>query len=208
MRCGSCRYRSPPSPSESSRCRAQQQFFQVWDVGEYRLRDDRLDWLLQDFEENKLIASSDEWFWRLALAKAIDHLPSFSHTRRQASEIAVARNDAETVHIARVKQVHRINDEGRVRGVLTLRIGELLDRLDRVAMQMRLPAGQVGSRPVPVRTFDRRCPVLCDLLEQFLDDRRGCVVRVDQYRQACGICICQGRPPVGTFSFVLQNRAA
>jgi len=66
------------------------------------------------------------------LAHAEHVHPGFPQTRGEPGEVAVARHDAETFHILRVEDVHRVDDERRVGGVFAGGIAVLLDRDDRV----------------------------------------------------------------------------
>lgn len=50
----------------------------------------------------------------------------------------------------RVEQVHGIDDDGAVRCILALGVGELLDRLNGVVMKNICPAAESGSLPVTV----------------------------------------------------------
>ena len=93
-------------------------------------------------------------------------------------------HDHEPLEVARVEQIHRVDDQRRVGGVLAARVRELLDRLDRMPEQLVLPARQLRRRPVAVRALDRRCPVLGDLRQQLGGQAGSRVVGVDQNREA------------------------
>src|SRR5690606_21518819 len=99
---------------------------------------------------------------------------------------AVGGDDAEAVDQAAVQQVHRVDDQRRVGGVLAGGVGELLDRLDRQALQVLLPAPQVGRGPVAVCTLDRGGAVARNLGEEFGCDRCLRVVGIDQDRELVG----------------------
>ena len=99
-------------------------------------------------------------------AEAVDRLAGLAQPGREPGEVAVAGDDREPVEGAGVEQVHRVDDQRGVRGVLAGRVGELLDRLDRVPVQLLLPAHQLLGRPVAVGALDRRHAVPRQLLEQ------------------------------------------
>ena len=63
---------------------------------------------------------------RLLLAETeyVDAL--LANTGREPGKIAVGGNQAETVEPAAVQQIHRVDDERDVRGILACRVGELL----------------------------------------------------------------------------------
>ena len=82
---------------------------------------------------------------RVAAPEPVDGHPRLPQPRRQPREVAVAGDDDEALEVARVEQVHRVDDQRGVGGVLAAGVGELLDRLDRVAQQLVLPADEVRA---------------------------------------------------------------
>lgn len=145
----------------------------------------------QNLEEDELVACRDEGLRRLSLAEAVHDLAGLPKAGCEAGEITVAGYQAETVDIARVQEIHRINDERRVRRILSLRVGELLDGLDGMAVKMGLPPNQVLRGPVTERPLDCGGPKLGDFFKQFLRHRCGGVVRIDENCQSGGICARQ-----------------
>ncbi len=119
-------------------------------------------------------------------ADAVDRLAGLAQPGRQPGEVAVAGDDREGVERAGVQQVHRVDDQRGVRGVLAGRVGELLDRLDGVPVQLLLPAHQLLGRPVAVGALDGRHAVPRELLEQGARVAGGGVVGVDQDGDAAG----------------------
>lgn len=106
--------------------------------------------------------------------------------RCQAGEIAVGGDEAETVETAGVQQVHRIDDQSDIRGILAAGIGEVLVRLDRVPGEHVGPGFQSGSRKIAIDSPDARLPDTGDLLEQPGRDPGRRVVGVNQNRQSGG----------------------
>jgi hypothetical protein len=80
-----------------------------------------------------------------------------------------------------MQQVHGINYERRVSGVLPRRVSELLYGLHGVFLEMLFPATQVLGRPVAIRATHARHTIAGNLSEQFGQDRCLCVVSVDEY---------------------------
>ena len=78
--------------------------------------------------------------WGSCVPRGVHHQPLL--LTRAASEVAVAGDEAESVQVAGVEQVHGIDDQCAVGCVLTDRVAELLDWLDRVPKQLRFPRGQ------------------------------------------------------------------
>ena len=159
-----------------------------------------LRWPARQVEIDEPIAGRDERLGRAALAESVHRHPRLAKSCRQPREVAVARNDREALHVACIEQVHGVDDQRRVGGVLATRVGELLNRLDRMAEQMLLPADEVRCRPVAVRPLDGGRSVLGDLLEQLGGQAGGRVVGVDQYGESHGVgagheCIVPQRRP-------------
>ena len=95
----------------------------------------------EDLEEDELLARLHERLRRLALAHPDDPLAGLAQPRRQRGEVAVAGDDREALDVAGVEQVHRVDDQRRVGGVLAGRVGELLLRA-----RSRWRAGAPSSR--------------------------------------------------------------
>src|SRR5471030_2307898 len=81
----------------------------------------------QNLGIDKLVASLHKRLGRLLFAEAIDRHPFLAQASSQPGEIAVAGHQAKAIEPARIEQVHRINDQRAVGGVLALGISELLD---------------------------------------------------------------------------------
>src|SRR5690606_37853416 len=133
---------------------------------------------------DELVAGGDERLRRLALAEAVHGQALLADARRQPGEVAVAGDDAEAVQVAAVHQVHRVDDQGAVGGVLAGGVVELLDRGDRVGQQPVLPPAQVAGGPVAVGAAHAGVAVLGDLRQQRGQGGGVAVVGVDQDRQA------------------------
>src|SRR5690606_30995461 len=127
---------------------------------------------------DELVAGRDEGLGRFLLAETVHGQALLADTRGQAGEVAVAGNDAETVEIARVHQVHRVDDQRAVGGVLAGGVVELLDRRDRVGEQAVLPAAKVARGPVAVGAAHAGVAALGDLRQQLRQARRVGVVGI------------------------------
>ena len=86
------------------------------------------------------------------LADAVDVEPLLADARGEAGEVAVGGDEAEAVEAAGMQQVHRVDDERDVGGVLAGGVGELLLGQDGV----RGP-GPSPSRPAGPWRSRRRC---------------------------------------------------
>lgn len=85
-------------------------------------------------------ARLSETLWRFLFAKAEDVHAQFAYPSGQASKIAVGRYEAEAVEAPAVQQIHRIDHEGDVGGVLAGGVGELLLWDDSVPRQASVQA--------------------------------------------------------------------
>src|SRR5256885_741672 len=80
-----------------------------------------------------------------------------------------------------MQNVHGIDDQGTVCGVLANRISELLHWLDGVLLQSLLPAIHLRHGPITVDFAKRRPTILAGLREHFLDQRRLCIIAINQH---------------------------
>ena len=106
---------------------------------------------------------------------------------RETGKITVARDDAETIEARGVEQIHGVDDHCAIRGVLSSRVGELLDRLDRVLQQAVFPAAEVRFGPVAIDTADAGHAIFCHLGQKPGDNLRRGVVAVDQGSERCAL---------------------
>src|SRR5690606_38018629 len=148
----------------------------------------------QVLDVDELVAGGNEGLGGLAFAESVDRQSLLADARRQAGEVAVAGDDAEAVQVAAVHQVHRVDDQRAVGGVLAGGVVELLDRRDRGGEQSVLPAAQVARGPVAVGAADAGVAVLGDLRQQVRQLGRVAVVGVDQDREA-GASVAGHRMP-------------
>ncbi|MNQ46790.1 hypothetical protein D3C85_606160 [compost metagenome] len=137
----------------------------------------------QEFGVDELVAGGDEGLGRLLFAEAVDGQAFLAQARGQAGEVAVAGDQAEAVEAPGVEQVHGVDDQRAVGGVLAPGVGELLDRLDGVVEQHLLPAAQLRAGPVAIDALDAGHAVFGDLFEQAFDDGGRRIVGVDQNGQ-------------------------
>jgi hypothetical protein len=136
----------------------------------------------QRLDVGELRAGVDERHRRLLFAEAVDLHALGQQPHHQRGEVGVAGDDRETVEVAGVQQVHRVDHHRHVRGVLAGGVGELLDRPDRVLVQHRFPRLDVRALPVAVGAAHVGHAMARDLVEDGVDLRRRRVVRVDQQR--------------------------
>ena len=106
-------------------------------------------------EENKALAGGAEGLRRLLLAHAYDKFSGFTESRGQFVEITVAGDEAETLHIACVEDVHRVDDQADVGGVLAGSVVGLHDGSQREAGRAAHPGVQTVLGPVAVHAADR-----------------------------------------------------
>ena len=91
----------------------------------------------------------------LLLAHADDGQSAFANAPSKPREIAIARNDAETLDRPGIHDVHRVDDHGRIGGIFACGVAELLNGRDRVLKQRILPFGVQRACPVTVDTLVR-----------------------------------------------------
>ena len=106
---------------------------------------------------------------RLLLAHPDHRKAALADAARQAREIAVARHEAEALDRVRIEDVHRVDDHGRVGGVLADGVAELLNRRDGIVEQRVFPLGVQGARPVAVNALVGDGAVFRKLVENGLD---------------------------------------
>ena len=129
-------------------------------------------------------AGLPETFGRLLLAEA-EHVDAlFADAGGKPCEITVGRNQAEAVETAAMEEVHRVDDEGDIGGVLPRGVGELLLGDDGVLGQEIGPCLRAGAGEVAIDAPDAGLADLGDLLEQTVRDLRRGVVGIDQNGKA------------------------
>ena len=132
---------------------------------------------IQVFE---LVARLDEGAERFALAHTDDEFSGLTQTGGQPRKVAVRRDDAESVQIAAVEQVHGVNDHGAVGCIFAGGVAILLDGNDGVVQQHILPAFQAGIRPIAVNTFAGRHAKGRSFIQNHLYICGADVIRIDQ----------------------------
>src|SRR5665811_2140021 len=80
---------------------------------------------------------------RLRLTEPVYGLPRLPQPGGELGEVAVGGNQAETVQVPGVEEVHRVDDQRAIGGVLAGGVGELLQRLDRMGVDRFLPSPEV-----------------------------------------------------------------
>ena len=116
----------------------------------------------------------------LAFAHADDQLAGFAQAGGKAGKVRIGRNDAKAIHIARIQQIHGVNDHGAVGCIFAGGVAILLDGNDGVVQQHILPAFQAGIRPIAVNTFAGRHAKGRSFIQNHLYIFGADVIRIDQ----------------------------
>ena len=139
--------------------------------------------LHQQLEGGEDVAGLAERHRGLLLAHADDGEAALAQAHSQAGEVGVGGDDAESFHRIGVEDIHGVDDHGRVCGVLTLGVAELLNRRDGILQQHLLPLNMAGQRPVAIDALVGDGAVFRQLIEDGLQVLCGDVVRVDEQRE-------------------------
>ena len=118
-----------------------------------------------DIKEDEALAGDTEGFRCLLFAHADDDLAGLAKPCRQFVEIAVAGDDAEALHIACVEDIHGIDDQPDVGGILPRCVVGLHDRCQGVAGGTLHPGVKPVLGPVTVHAADRDLPVFGEFTE-------------------------------------------
>ena len=113
----------------------------------------------------------------------------------QRGIVAIAGDDAETIDSPAVQQIHRINRQQDVGGVLAGRGGLVMDRLDGVACDRLKPAARARRRPVGVHAAHANGAKLTRLGQHMGRDAGRAILPVDEqgHRWRCRTRRCQPR---------------
>src|SRR5690606_25273 len=84
----------------------------------------------------------------------------FPDTGSQSGVVTVRRNNAETIYLSAVQQVHGVNNQGTVSSIFTYCVTELLYGLNSMVVQRFFPAGHLRSGPAAVNSPDRNRAIL------------------------------------------------
>ena len=95
----------------------------------------------------------------------------FPQARCQACKIAVAAHQAKTINLLGIKNIHGIDNHGRISSVFPGSIAVLLNGIDGMLQQQVFPFGEVGFRPVTINAFNGRVAVLGNLFHHLCDIR-------------------------------------
>ena len=120
-------------------------------------------------------------------AEAEYNEPGLSNAKGETGEIAVGGDEAKAVEPTAVKEIHRVDDQRDIGGVLALDERELLDRLKSEGRMGFHPAFQASIREIPIDAPKARLAEIANMLEQTASEARGDVFSVDQDRQTPGI---------------------
>jgi hypothetical protein len=125
---------------------------------------------------------------RLLLAEAVHVHALLADAGGEPGEVAVGGHEAEAVEAAAVKEVHGVDHQGDVRGVLARGVGELLLGNDGVLRQDVGPGLRAGAGEVAVDAPHAGLADLGDFLEQPVGDLRRGIVGVDENGKAGRAC--------------------
>ena len=137
-------------------------------------------------EVDELVAGVAQRLRRLVLPEHVDLLARLAQPVGEAGEVAVAGDQRERLDVAVVQQVHRVDHEREVGGVLAGRVGVLVHRAQAEAVELARPLGEVRVGPVAVDAPDGRVAVLRDLAQHLVGVGRARVVGVDHHRDPVG----------------------
>jgi len=135
---------------------------------------------VQQVDVGKLVAGRDEGLGRFLLAQAQHVFFRFPQAGGQPGEVAVGGDDAERVDLGLIQQVHGVDDQRGVRGILAADVGVLLDGLDAVVQHHVLPAAHLPGRPVAVNALDNDVAQTVGFVEDDAGVFAGDVFRVDE----------------------------
>lgn len=96
-------------------------------------------------------------------------MPDSRSLARQPRKIAVRGHNAVAVHHAGIKDIHGVNDHGRIRGILAGGVAVLLHGNDGILQQHMLPGSQLGIRPVAVDPLVGGHAAVGDLIQNDLN---------------------------------------
>ena len=156
--------------------------------------------LAQHLEGDEAVARVLQRLRGALAAEAVDDLAGLPQPQREAGEVGVAAHQREGLDVAGVQQVHRVDDERRVGGVLADGEGVLVDGADGAGVELAGPAAEALGREVAVRALDGRGAVLGELLEQRLRVLGRGVVGVDEHGDpdaAAGVVVHPAHPTEG-----------
>lgn len=79
----------------------------------------------------------------MLLAEPIYDKTVFPDPRRQSGEIAIAADQAEALEASGMQQIHRVDDQGAITGILSNGVPVLLNGMNGVLGELYLPATEV-----------------------------------------------------------------
>ena len=92
------------------------------------------------FHIDKPVTGATECFRGLTLTKAVDHKPVLPQPLRQTGEIAVGTNEAKSVELALVHEIHSVDHQRDVGSVLARGVVTLLMLQDRERLYRTVPS--------------------------------------------------------------------
>ena len=142
----------------------------------------------ENLQDREAAAGLAEAFRGGRAAEAENVQALFADAGGQAGEVGVAADEAEAVHVAGVQQVHGVDHQRDIGGVLArcphAGDSELLLRDQRVARQCLVPAGQPAIGEIAIDAAHDRLATLGDGGEQLIGDARRDVLGVNQHSEA------------------------
>ena len=131
--------------------------------------------------------------------------PRSPEPRRKSSEVAIRRHEDKPIQLPRVQQVHGVDNERGVRGVLASGVAELPHGLNRVLVKMGLPALEIGRRPTTVRPLHARYTGARDFCEKLAQNRGLSVARINQDREPSVVVRCHAVSPAVVSNVLGRN---
>ena len=109
---------------------------------------------------------------------------AFADAACKTREIAIAGNDAKPLDRSGVHDVHSIDDHGRIGGIFTRGVTELLNGRDRILKQRIFPFRMQCARPVAIDTLIGDGAVFRQLVGDRLDVLCRNVIGIDDERKS------------------------
>ena len=141
-------------------------------------------------EIDEFVERVDKALVDVAPAQTDDRFVAFAQFAHEAGIVAVARGDAEHVHVLFKEDDERLNDESNVDGVFAGRYFELLYGGHRIAVDLLLPTLDGALRPVGKDAFDDDIAVIGCLVEDLFGVLRPDVFRIDEYGDVVDLIHC------------------
>ena len=142
------------------------------------------------FQIDEARAGVDKGSRSFLLAESEHLLAIGAETLDEWREVAVRGNEAKSMEILGIEQVHCIDDQRYVRGILPFDEIEGLHRLDGIFMQHFDPSAKIRLGPVTISTTDVDHTMSGEFRKDEVDFCRRCIVGIYQEGDAVGVGCC------------------